>query len=506
MQTVSSEFTAMCTAALRTPTQEVLVEWNAGSGVYVDETDQVQEWSCGMRLDVTGAEILPAQGSGSFRVTLRNVGWRYSAYASGGDTAIRSYLTGAAGLVGLRVKIRAGFVISGAEQKVDIFRGVITGWEETSDQKAIVLSGEDRSYELNQRRASSQMSEDIFVDDWIYDLAVTHGGMDGGDVVRDQALFKLPFAWLDDDSVWEEMTAAAAAEGGRVYCDYAGKLRYENALHWLSSPHRSSQWTFSASNIGNLTAQPETGGLATETVLEWSERRVDQVGAVYTLDRVKTVGPGETLTWLARFDSVCRTVYPLIEGRDYVVVSAGGMNLKDKVTVNLTALETFAGQAEVSVTNSHTNLAAIVRWLQIRGEPVTGGPDQEDRRSTGLSLNYARVRSARANPLVQTQGQVNFLAPQLARRSSQITRLWQLSDVPGVPQMELGDYVTFGDGRVVNSSRTGYVVGWELRYSANGGMVEDFIVLDASGYFPTPSSLDWFVVGTTALGSGRAYY
>jgi hypothetical protein len=71
---------------------------------------------------------------------------------------------------------------------------------------------------------------------WINILADL-AGVDAVDRIFDAATFRVPYLWLDDESCLEQMWEAAQADGGRIWFDELGKLRFENAGHWLTAPH-----------------------------------------------------------------------------------------------------------------------------------------------------------------------------------------------------------------------------------------------------------------------------
>src|SRR5690606_15123858 len=90
---------------------------------------------------------------------------------------------------------------------------------------------------LQQRISSPRLSFQQLHDtgsteaDYIYDW-LSRAGVSAGDMTLDPGLFRVPFAWLDDESGVEEAWNMAAACGGRLYCDADGEWRYENLAHW----------------------------------------------------------------------------------------------------------------------------------------------------------------------------------------------------------------------------------------------------------------------------------
>lgn len=506
MRLATDLYKTAAAAPSRAPRYRLFVEWQSASTAWneanlnwIEESANVESFTITMMLDAPGENLLPASGRADAKVILRNAAWRYSAHAVGGDSAIRSFLAGPARFRGKRLRIQIGFLDAPGEW-LNVFSGRIVDWRESTTDKTVTLIARDRSEELEQVRFSSPLSENIYTSDWITYIARTYGGFQGTiptpDLQIEQSLLPIPYAWLEDDSLWEDMVAAAESEAGRVYCDPDGVLRFENALHWLSTSHTTSRHTFTVHDVEDLQPTPLLDALATKLTLEWSERQPGPAEPLYTLDVVKMVRPGETLTWQARLQRPARLLYPPAPEIDYWLSNAGGLPMNPFVTLRLDT-PTPAQTVTLNLTNTHPDQAAIVRFLQIRGQPIDGGPNhQETHTITSPALSYERVRSVRASIYVQSKTHVDFLLALLEQRSRQTPMLYVLRNVAALPHLEVGDKVSFSDTRIIGATRTGYILGWELSFSLDGGLLQSFTILDSANWFPPGN---YFIIGASTL-------
>ena len=107
---------------------------------------------------------------------------------------------------------------------------------------------------------------------------------------------------------------------------------------------------------------------------------------------------------------------------------------------------------------------------------------------------------------MQTWAQANALSNFLAVKCARVRPTWRLRGVPGVPQLEPGDRVSFVDRRTLGSgaTREGFLTGISWQGSAGTGFKQELEIMDAEGLY---EYTDWFYVGVTALGEhGRAWY
>lgn len=497
MQEVSSAFTAATQATVRQPVCKVEIAWDGVT--WSDETAYVQQHSGTLRLAAPGDELIPAGDVGTATVELSNEGRRYSWWNTGGPLA--AWIGGPAKLYGKRVRIKQGYrdvLINGTPEWVTIFTGVIYDWNDDQAAGTLTLYLRDMGYAYVQCKRSSPMLSGLRADEvlaYYADLA----SILSVDRVLMVASERIPFAWLDDESVLEEMWQVAQAVGGRCYFDQLGCLRFETATAWAG--RTTTVWHFTQQDYGNLRATYAIDNLASDVVVEWAPRYISLVDTVYTLTEAKLIRPGETLTFEARFTN---PLYGYVEltADDYKIISVGGGDLGTAVVLTLPPVLRYAQRCTVQVVNNHPTLAALLIFLQIRGYPLVGGPtDQVSVQAAPNVLPLTRLRSLRGNAYVQTAVQADALSQLLLGRCQQLAVAWQLQTM-GVPQLELGDRVAF-DLPDITDPIAGYVTEISWRFAPEQGFTQDITMLDAAGLYPYQ---DYYVIGGTPLGVGRAWY
>ena len=482
---------------------KLYVKWDGVN--WTDESANVMEASGELRFSPPDDATLLGQGDvGSATIKLSNTRYRYSKLAGSGnvqvwDESLRQALTAnRAGIKGVEVKFYQGFMVGdpAAAEYVQIFQGVIYDWNEDSAAKTFDLQLRDDGQKWMQTRVSTPLYKDLRLDQWMTVLADA-AGIPADKRAIATSIYTAPWTWADDESATEELWDAGQADGGRVYWDQLGVTRFETLLHWVD---KASVWTFTADDFQNLAPAPRPDMLATEVLAQWQPRLLKEVGVVYSLDERKVIGPGETATWDARFSQPVWSLATQVVGQDYHFASSGGANMNDQAVIVLS--NKMAQRATVSVTNKHGQLPMMVLHFQLQGVKLEGGPSQEITvQASTPPLATKTTRTMRGNPLIQSDAHARALATFLAERNSRVQPIWRLSGVAGVPQLELSDRVTFSDARIAFAPRDGHVM--SISWRSGSDFSQDVEVLDREYLFPHD---DYFVIGETALGGGRAWY
>lgn len=525
MQTVSAELTAACSAYGQQPCVYVEFSWDRsgtildarGAAGWTDETANLKGDSAQLSINPPGERLVPAGSVGSARITLWNQADRYSwqneASALYADIGEANSPTGPAGVP---VRIWRGYVTSNGPEYVCVFTGVVARWTPNPDF-TVVFSCRDWGWVYLQNRLSLAVSQNQLTSEWIETVA-TASGIAAGEMDLDVGMLPIDFVWMDEEGAVEEIWRTAEADGGLAFFDQLGKLRYWNPLHWVGA---ALAWEFDED--GYTLAEPEINvdQVATEITVEWSPRKLGVATDLYTLDRARVVMPGQTETWEARFSQAAASVEALsVEDpyNDYWAASTGGLPMNDQVAIAVSAI---TGQkCTVSVTNNSPALAAVVRFLRIRGMPVVGGPNEEITvTASPAPLAFPWQRSLRSNTsagsgpwtstvqgniYLQTEAQAYALANMLAVRCRRVRPIWTLRQVWGIPQLELGDTVRFIDtrSRGTRTPKEGVVIG--IAWDEQPGFLQRIAVMETDDLSEYD---DYFIIGATALGAeGRAWY
>lgn len=537
MQSASATLIAACIAHGQRPCIYVEFSWDLtgsilgarGSAGWVNETSWLKADEADLKINPPGERLVPAGDIGQARLTMDNTTVRYSWRRT--DSALYAYIGEAnrpIGPVGVPVRIWRGYITSAGAEYICVFTGVVKEWGERPDATvAFILR--DWGFAYLQNRLSRAVAEKQLPSVWIAAVA-TAAGMAANEMSLDVGVLPIPYTWMDDEFANDEIWTAAEADGGLALYSQRGILQYWNPLHWIG---QASVWTFNQDNY--TLPEPETNpeNVATEVTVEYSPRVEAPDTDLYVLDELKIVMPGASETWVARFDYAALQVYdpdPDNPFNDYYVVSAGGVALNDDITITLSNV--YGQQCTVTVANASTTQAARVEWLRIRGRPLVGGPTDEVTETVTPSLMpFPRQRALRSNSgagrsawsthvqgnvYLQTPEQAQSLAGMLAVRCRRVRTIWTLQKVWGVPQLELGDRVTFYDTRSLGNGEAveGLVIGISWGKEKGSGYIQTLKLMDVTDLADYDN---YFIIGTNTLGGpflegdpelnyGRAWY
>jgi len=328
----------------------------------------------------------------------------------------------------------------------------------------------------------------------------------------DKGMFVVPYAWMDDESVLEEIWTLASACGGRFYADPDGTLRYEDMTHWLKSPHNTSQETFTRADFTSLEPVYGDAELYSSVTVEASPRDVGGSDVLWEPDEQVVVPPNSSKAVTARLRQAAYS----IDAPNWKAATAGGNDITASVTVSIVAYN--VQRVEMSVANAHTTAAAYMHPFSISGRALTGGPAQEETRTSAAngsngawwsSRGTTRTKSIRGNAYIQTGAHAGALAQAQLHRSEAPRLTYRLRGCPGKPSRRVGDRITINDTAIMSSGRDAFITGISWRMTQNG-FTQDIEAIDAAGLFPYAAS-EYFVIGTNKLGAagtgtGRIFY
>ena len=501
MQTVSQGFTAACRAAVRMPAVKFEVRWDGS--VWVDESANLESFEVRMKINAPSVELVPPGEVGQATVKLDNAGSRYSVRRT--DSLLHALISGAGQMTGIAARIAAGFMVDGQAELVTIFNGVIYKHTPDTTAKQVTLDLRDRGWAYGQAKSSTALATDIFVDEWIRQNVVD-AGIAEEDLVLDPSATLLRYAWRFDEDVMSEIWDAASGAAGRVYWDGQGKLHYEEPTHWALPAHQAVVWDVSESRYDNDEPDASPDDLATKIKVEWAGRAAEPIDVIYTLQDRKVVMPGKTIEFEATFDDPVLSLVEPAKKTDYEAFSAGGDRLTDSVIVSLPVLRKMAQKATVRITNNDTAKAAVIEFMQLRGMPVRGRPQEHvEVEVSPAPLAYERIRTAPRSVYYQEEAQAQAVAQALAIKCRQLRSTWTLTGVEGIPHLEMGDLITWQDRHeVTGETVAGFLIGSKLTWDPSAGFLQELTAVESANWFEYN---DWYVIGETALGAhGRMWF
>jgi hypothetical protein len=511
MHIVTPGFTGVAQAQGQYITSYLEISWDGlgavseamGSSHWDDETDYLISFNIESGITLPGNGSLVTAGSvGTADITVSNATGRFDSDNNAG--ALHTFLSSPAGFVGKLIRVWQGYRATISPEYVPIFTGVITSATPSTSGGTVRLRCNDIGWVYLQAKRSTPVYADYRPDTWIRVLA----GMSGIslDDVFDPGIYSIPFCWMDDESIVEEIWQAAEADCGLTYFNSKGFLCF---LNLLNLPSRQTVWTFDEGSYQGIETTYDISALATKITVEWSGRAKAPEEIIYTLDQPKSVPPYGSINWVARFRYAVTGVFQssiVKPHNDYAATSLGGVDITSYLTVAIS--DVYAQQAKITVTNGHGSRTANIVNLQLRGMPLSGNPSEQiDVMVTPAPLPYERIRSARGNMYMQTQAQGNALASLLAHRCAKVHPVWTITGVPGIPQLELCDRVTLIHtlSQGADNPRDCYVVGISSAGGIGSGFMQTLKLWDANEMLPYD---DYFIIGQSALGTdgARCYF
>lgn len=492
----------------RTVTARLQIAWDGSN--YTDETAYMVSARGEYKLTAPGSAIMSPRGIvNSMTLTLLNpkdatTGRRFSPLNETGP--LYAYIQGGHAYhkpVTFDVKIDAG-------SWVRLFTGVIKIPREgvPTPQGESTISIECRTVDEQLLQLKISTSQAKFVanyDDGVTEADIINQWLDHYQVAWstdnreiDPGLFTIPAAWLDDESVLEEIWTLAAACGGRFYATQTGKLAYENATHWLQ--HDTPAETLTRNDYRDLKIRYDDGELYSEITVEASPRAPDDEQVLWQPENEELVPANSTVTITARLKYPAYT----IAGVSFQGVTLGGINITSDVTCTYVA---YAQRMELTFVNANTTYAARLYKLQIQGRPVVGEPILEEKRTSEAAFWGTRVkrnRSLRSNVYIQTRPHAAAIA-EFLRDVQQTPRLfYDVTGVQGLALRGLGERITISDSEVMSAARDGFIIGVTWTFTP-AGFWQDLQLIDAADVFVYDSGA-YFTLDTDTLNSSKVVW
>lgn len=445
------------------------VDWDRDT-TYTNESAYLVSARGAHRLAPPGQSITATSGRvAECTVVLDNASGRFSSHNTGG-ALYASIGSGKAYQVPMYLEI-SSVAAGGSASYYTVFTGVarIPSEQTLAPGQPKTISLDCRGVEdtlLNRRLRTPQADFATWQDDGVTEAGYIDAVLDDSGTSLtmdlDDGLFAIPWAWLDNESVVEELWKAAASAGGRFYATASGVLAYENATHWLTSPHTTSVDSYARdADFGSLELIWDETELAEEVSVTWADRETGEPETIYDSDNV-IVPAGESVTLWADFDNPAYA----IDSLTFTAGTAGGADLSASITVT----PTYYAQSAKLVIASTASVQAAVR-VTIAGQQAIANRSQTVTQTSADSFWTAREgrsRKVSGNRYIQSAGQANFLKAWLADRQESPTLVAKLRGCPGVPQRRLGDRITIADSELSLSSTDFYVTSVTWQYGTAG--------------------------------------
>jgi len=489
-------------ASTRVPAFRVRIDWArdgwGNEGSWTDESTRVRSLSISQQIANTrkgGVAILGNAVAGQATLTLSNDDGRLYTHNSGG--ALYSYIQDGK-MLGIPVEIELGF----GSDKLPQFSGYIC-------QPSIGIKGgvatiqlQDRAWDYIHRKHSTTLQLNQYADDY---LGTLNGLVPAG--IRastdfDRGLYPMMFSWLDDESIWAEMSRVAVAQGGMIWFEKDGTLKFRDGSYFARTT--SSEYTFTVARELRETWRPQD--VWNHVIVKWGGGRVAAETEIWALPEPLShpILPGESETIKARFRYPVYAVTTPVADTDYAATAYDGTDGTDDLSVTDGAggpPTTYAQRADPVLTNNGSKPLYLTK-LRLRGWPVDFQDEQQVEVEDSTSIDrYGRRTLEVRLTYDQGKSQAEAIGDFLLARYKIPRATYQLR-VPARPWLEVGDRIT------VNVTKTGvnedfFIVGLDTAFSVPSGYMHTYTLLRAADLLPYS---DWFIVGTTALGTAGRYF
>lgn len=490
---------------------QLLIDWDH-NGTYTDETTYFVEARGTHRTAPPGQSITATSGQVSqCTVIVDNTSGRFSSLNS--SSAIYSNIqSGKMYHVPVAVNLSTTF---GGTSYVRVFTGVARIPTEltltTRQPKTLAIDCRGIEETLLNKRLRTTVSTFSAAYDALqtesdhFDDALTAAGLTvTTDYVLDDGLHNIPFFWIDNESTIEILWQTAAVCGGRFYGRQDGILAYENATHWLMSPHNAVQDAYNRNGLsgaipfGSLELTWDETELAEEVTVGYTPRELAADATLWESETI-VVAAGETDVVWGAFENPVYSITSLTS----TAGSPGGGDLSASVTITPTY---YASSVKLSIANA-ASVDAYVN-IQIAGKPTSSGDSTQIVRTSADSYWTSiggRTRSISGNKHLQSRTQAEMISNFLGERQENPPLVARMRGCPGNPNRTIGDKITIADTQLaIHSPVEFFVTAVTWRYSSRG-YIQDIDAIRCSDLYPYLGS--YFVIGTDTLGGGdRVFY
>jgi hypothetical protein len=389
---------------------------------------------------------------------LSNTNGTYSHYKLNADDLYR-----------LAVKVEFGFDDAGTDQVIKIFEGTITDFTENDKEMTITINCRDYGdRDALQFRYSSGFYENLRIDEWIETLA-TAAGLSF--TTHGYSPTSVPWLWMEDESILQQMIQAAQAENGIIYIDESGVVNYWPPGYWVDFYYVNEQiwadgepWRIvDNTDFTDLQLKWESKEQYDDIFVTAQPRSIGLQTEVFTLSNTITIPPLTNKAFTCKFSD------PVYDQRtvDYVITNSYGNDMSASVTWNGRVLPDpeedygpylYAEHWDMTIANSNATEDAYLSKFTVTGRPLVGGPSIEMKALNNADL-HKRVYKV-TNPYIQTDTQAQALASMIQNRFKGTPLMKAtVSGLKPNPLLQVGDTVQVTSSNSFLTNAPFYVVG-----------------------------------------------
>lgn len=520
MQTVSSDFTTAVEAPFKNIGASALIAWaktingtydfftigqsliggpdfikGAGGTVtffdqyqYDDETAQVESYTITRKLSNLPWGVI----MGSADITLLNANNRYTPQY---DPTIGDYIKP-------ERPIKLGVGING--EYINLFTGYTELPRSSISSRKTTIKAWDALKYLSNKKSDLPVFVDTSASDIIEALLIEQGFSSGQFSIEASLQQPIGYLMVQDIVVTDIFKKICEAEGALMFCDENGIIRFWNRLHLNSNS--VSQWDFNYSNMTDV--EWDTTPIINNAVVVAKPFKQVAFNKLWESGQSYTIPPGGSLEIFADFRDDVGS-YPAISvvtpvniasavssswQSNYNTDGSGSDAVSD---VTLSSVYLFGERYRMTFSNSGDQNVYLTK-IQLYGTPakvqVVDSKEQKDQTSIddyGINPDNGGNIVEINNNIVQDAATANALAYIYVQLfSGPLQRI--KGTVFGVPQIQIGDYVTLLE-ETSSQSLSMVVVGNEITVGANGQLLQKLDLEERSTY-------QYFTIGVSEIG------
>jgi len=419
---------------------------------------------------------------------------------------------------------------------VYVLKGHIEDYTTNAIARSVTITARDKAQRMLEYRPKTTLLENLRTDQIIEQFvntlpATQRPTVAAGTLVMDRGSFVIPFAWIDDEPLWGELTKIAEAEGGRIYWSASGnssvssKLIFENATHLLSSSNTKP--TFTKDDYTELTGGVSQSRKEFKNAVEvwYYPQRIGHERIIWSSAEQYRIPANSSKVIKAEFDNAAWSVRDPVHNDDYqdfVATSAGGAQKCEStdITVSLynseNVRQVWAQQAYITITNLLSQ-DLFLRKLELRGRPIITGKEQKVtyyKKDDGTIIEDPADDAPRAgwrmltidNRYIQEREHAEALARLLLDRFSANRLVMKCNVIRCMPWLEVGDKVTVTGPGGLSADYFVQRIDWNW---GPGSFPMSLDLLPVTDFY---KYTDYFLLGTSVLGDdsggtgGRFFY
>ncbi len=298
---------------------------------------------------------------------------------------------------------------------------------------------------LSEMKVASVMYTDKRADE-LLELLAWAAGLTISEYTFEQGTLTIPYAWFnEDESIWYYMKKVAEAEGGRVFFDRQGKLRFWNKNHYINNQTTKYNYSFD-SNISDINFEVSSEKIINHVIVKAKPREELSNRIVWALSGYETIAPSSSIEYEIVVDDPCTVLNEPTANDDFLANTESNGSGDDRTSfVTITNFDAKAKKATMTINNTHVSDTIYLTIFQVKGQPAVVKHEIEvDVKDTDSVAKYKNRELTIENDYIQD---VDY-AEALAKR-----RIIELRDplsfieleVIGNPEIEVGDVCTVQD-------------------------------------------------------------